>query len=96
MNKKTEITVSIPTRLLGEIALKLYDPGLGSVAYGARSGLIVKLLQDWLDKEKEDERNTSGPRPGAETLDTDGNAYDPHQAGGCYGRGERTNPPWRP
>ena len=82
MNKKTEITVSIPTRLLGELELKLYDPGLGKATYGARSALIVKLLQEWLDKEKEDERAANGPHF-HDPIDPDGNAYDP-------------NPPWRP
>jgi len=50
-NGHKEISVSIPERLLGRLDLHFYDPSLGKPSYGARSQLIVELLEKWLEQQ---------------------------------------------
>ncbi|KKM77692.1 hypothetical protein LCGC14_1367440 [marine sediment metagenome] len=44
----TSICVSIPTTVLADVDLQLFDPVRCKIKYGTRSRLIVGLLERWL------------------------------------------------
>jgi len=63
-NAPREISVSIPEPILDYLELRFYDPATGRLRYGARSRLIVNLLERWIM----DDRNraiaqTQQPKP---------------------------------
>lgn len=46
-----EWKLSLPTSITAPVSLLLSDPLTGLPKHGARSKLIAKLLQEWLDKQ---------------------------------------------
>lgn len=46
--------LSLPSSLVAEVELRLYDPTTGRVRYGAFAALVERLLREYLDKEKQD------------------------------------------
>ena len=67
-----EISVSVPELTLARVDLHFYDPAIGRPIYGARSQLITKLLEEWLDKEMRNEQRTH-----ATTSDQPKSSSDP-------------------
>lgn len=49
---KTYWNVGVPKALSAEIELMLYDPFLGQAKFGAKSALVVQLLQEWVATRK--------------------------------------------
>ncbi len=49
---KLKRTVYIDADVVGAVEIKLYDPVRKRISYGKWSGLITKLLQNWLEEEK--------------------------------------------
>ena len=47
-----EVQLSLPTSLVDEVDLLLFDPVRGKLRYGARSNLIARLLRTWLDAQR--------------------------------------------
>lgn len=43
------IEVPLPTTLVEEVDVRLFDPVLGKAGYGARAALITRLLKDWVN-----------------------------------------------
>jgi len=50
---RVEWKISLPATLAARIELLLLDPGKLKPEYGARSRLIVELLENWLDERGE-------------------------------------------
>lgn len=44
--------LSLPSSIVAEVELRLYDPSLQRVKYSAFSALVERLLREWLEKEK--------------------------------------------
>ena len=49
---RSRVNISLPTRLVLEVDLEFIDHRTGKPAYGERSQLIGRLLQQWLDERK--------------------------------------------
>ncbi len=47
-----EVQLSLPTSLVDEVDLLLFDPVRGKLRYGARSILVARLLRTWLDAQR--------------------------------------------
>lgn len=47
-----EVNLSLPTSLVDEVDLLLFNPTRGKLRYGARSNLIAMLLRQWLDAQR--------------------------------------------
>ena len=63
-NAPREISVSIPEPILGYLELRFYDPATGRLRYGARSRLIVNLLERWImDDRNRATAQTQQPKP---------------------------------
>lgn len=45
-----EKALSLPSSLVAEVELRLYDPATGKVKYGAFAQLVERLLREWLAK----------------------------------------------
>ncbi len=50
----TRIVICLPETLKAEVDLLLFDPVRGKRQYGAFSGLVSKLLRDWIKREQEE------------------------------------------
>ena len=66
MNKLIDTIVSIPSDVLAEVDLRLWDPLRSKIRYGSRSALIVGLLREWL---KEQGANTDAEMEPSSTPD---------------------------
>ena len=62
----SRIHVTVPSTVIAQVDLILFDPVLGRPHYSARSALITNLLRAWLEvqkgKETSDERTNDDPR----------------------------------
>ena len=47
-----EVNLSLPTSLVDEVDLLLFNPTRGKLRYGARSKLIAGLLRQWLNAQR--------------------------------------------
>lgn len=45
-----EKDISLPSSLVAEVELRLFDPATQKVQYGAFSKLVERLLREWLAK----------------------------------------------
>lgn len=57
---KRIINLSAP--LSAEVDLLLYDPRLGTIAYGAFSGLIESLLREWVEQQRTPTSTETSPK----------------------------------
>lgn len=46
--EKENLDVYVPKTLKADVQARLYDPRLGSPAYGAMSTLVTQLLEAWV------------------------------------------------
>jgi hypothetical protein len=46
-------SITIPTSIITQVRLLLMDPFVGSMKYGALSGLITMLLRRWIEEQQE-------------------------------------------
>lgn len=49
-DKPIEKALSLPSSIVAEIELRLYDPSTGKAKYGAFAQLVERLLREWLQK----------------------------------------------
>lgn len=54
LDKPIDWKISIPQSLVVEVEMRLLDPVTLKTRYGARSKLVVRLLQEWVDGQKGD------------------------------------------
>ena len=47
-----EVNLSLPTSLVDEVDLLLFNPTRGKLRYGGRSRLVAMLLRQWLDAQR--------------------------------------------
>jgi hypothetical protein len=50
VERKVRINVWIPEPLRGRMDLKLYDPIMGKIPFGAHGDLIARAVTDYLDR----------------------------------------------
>ena len=47
-----EVNLSLPTSLVDEVDLLLFNPTRGKLRYGARSRLVTVLLRQWINSQR--------------------------------------------
>lgn len=46
-----KVTLSVPSSMMAQIELRLYDPTSGMTKYGALSTLVSALLRNWISEQ---------------------------------------------
>lgn len=70
-NKETlPLNVRIPVSVMHRVKAKLRDPVYDRTRYGAMSGLVTRLLMNWLE-EGEEKTNPAKPQLDLSFLDKD-------------------------
>lgn len=54
---RTEILLSLPKGLMAKVDLVLWDPVRNKPKYAARSKLVARLLEEWLEQSQKEENN---------------------------------------
>ena len=57
VDKPVEWKVNVPSTTAAQVELRLLDPVTHKTRYGARGQLITRLLNEWLERQKQGEDN---------------------------------------